>query len=105
MNEQLLSDQLIQKALTSFWKTKILTKFSDQHSSDKHIILNFRGVCSDSTLFTLGQMLRVNLNADSLEYIIKKLQTILSFKDDGYKSKSINSIIIQYGFVSGEAPT
>ena len=41
----------------------------------------------------------------SLEYIIKKLQNILSIKEDGYKNKSINSIVIQYGFLSGKAPT
>lgn len=66
---------------------------------NKHLILS-----SDSTIFTLGPMLRVNINQDSLTFIINKIQTILSIKDEGYKNKGLNSIIFHYGFVEGVAP-
>ena len=49
-------------------------------------------------------MIRVNINESSMEYIIKKIITILSLKNDGYKNKGLNSIIFHYGFVDGVAP-
>lgn len=49
-------------------------------------------------------MIRVDINQDSLNFIINKIQTVLSLKDDGYKNKALNSIILQYGFVDGKAP-
>jgi hypothetical protein len=61
-------------------------------------------LAADSTIFTLGPMIRVNINEASMEYIIKKIITILSLKNDGYKNKGLNSIIFHYGFVDGVAP-
>jgi hypothetical protein len=66
--------------------------------------LCYRALAADSTIFTLGPMIRVNINETSMEYIIKKIITILSLKNDGYKNKGLNSIIFHYGFVDGVAP-
>jgi hypothetical protein len=49
-------------------------------------------------------MIRVNINESSMEYIIKKIITILSLKNEAYKNKGLNSIIFHYGFVEGKAP-
>lgn len=49
-------------------------------------------------------MIRVNINESSMEYIIKKIITILSLKNEAYKNKGLNSIIFHYGFVDGVAP-
>jgi hypothetical protein len=49
-------------------------------------------------------MIRVDIKQESLNFIINKIQTVLSLKEDGYKNKALNSIILQYGFVEGQAP-
>jgi hypothetical protein len=87
--------------MKNFCCDKIL---SNKQKENKHLIVSFRGLCSDSTIFTLGQMIRVDINQDTLNFIINKLQTVLSLKDDGYKNKSINSIYLHYGFIDGKAP-
>lgn len=102
LNEQSLSNQLIETSITKFWEEKIIGK--KVMLENKHLILSYRALCSDSTIFTLGQMIRVNITKESLDYIINKVQTILALKDDGYKNKGLNSIIFHYGFVEGKAP-
>ena len=104
LNEQMLSNNLISQSITKFWEDRIIGNkvLNDQN---KHLILSYRALCSDSTIFTLGQMIRVNITQESLSFIINKIQTILQLKDEGYKNKGLNSIIFHYGFLEGNAPT
>lgn len=108
LNEQMLTNNLISQSISKFWEEKIIGK--KVMLENKHLILSYRAsgavqrACSDSTIFTLGQMIRVNITKESLDYIINKVQTILALKDDGYKNKGLNSIILHYGFVEGKAP-
>ena len=107
LNEQMLSNNILAlptQSVTKFWEDKIIGNkvLNDQN---KHLILSYRALCSDSTIFTLGQMIRVNINQESLSFIINKIQTILQLKDEGYKNKGLNSIIFHYGFLEGNAPT
>lgn len=101
LNHQMLSEQIIERSISNFWNDKILT---NKQITNKHLIISLKGLCSDSTIFTLGQMIRVDINEDSLKFIINKLITILALKDEGYRNKVIVSIIIHYGFVDGKAP-
>lgn len=101
ISQQMLSSQLIEKSVTQFWNDRIITR---KDIENKHLIVCFRGLSDDSTIFTLGQMIRVDINDDTLSFIISKLQSVLAIKDDGYKNKALNSIILNYGFVEGKAP-
>ena len=49
-------------------------------------------------------MIRVDIDKNTLEFIINKIKAVLAIKDDAYKSKSLSSIILNYGFVEGKAP-
>ena len=49
-------------------------------------------------------MIRVDIDKNTLEFIINKIKAVLAIKDDAYKSKSLSSIILNYGFVDGKAP-
>lgn len=106
----MLTDKLIETSIKNFWKERVLkyknltAAQAQERSSHKHLILCYRALAADSTIFTLGPMIRVNINESSMEYIIKKIITILSLKNDGYKNKGLNSIIFHYGFVDGVAP-
>lgn len=101
LNQEMLSNQLIETSLNLFWSEKILPR---KDLENKHLMICFRGLSSDSTIFTLGQMIRVDINEDALKFIINKLQAVLAIKDEGYKTKSINAVIFNYGFIEGKAP-
>ena len=106
----MLTDKLIETSIKNFWKERVLkyknltAAQAQERSSHKHLILCYRALAADSTIFTLGPMIRVNINESSMEYIIKKIITILSLKNEAYKNKGLNSIIFHYGFVEGKAP-
>ena len=98
--QQVLTDRLIETSIKNFFTERVI-KHKNQN---KHLILCYRALAADSTIFTLGPMIRVNINESSMEYIIKKIITILSLKNEAYKNKGLNSIIFHYGFVEGKAP-
>jgi hypothetical protein len=90
----IISNDLISKAVNSFWNNNV-----NSIELDKHVICLFRVKNSKDVIRTLGYLQR--LSKDDMEFFTKYIQNILYIKSDEYKTDIFKEIIISFGIRKG----
>jgi hypothetical protein len=96
-SEAILSEKLINLAVTNFFDVEV-TKLPSNH----HIVVIFRIVSSDNIHKTLGS-LKV-LNKEDVDYYKAYINNILAYKLNEYDDIEISKIVFSYGIREGLAP-
>ena len=96
-SEAVLSEKLINVAITNFFDVEV-----SKLTSNQHIIVLFRVVTPDNIHKTLGPLKL--LNKDDLEYYKTHIGNILAYKMSGYDDVEITKIRFSFGVREGLAP-
>ena len=96
-SEAVLSEKLINVAVTNFFDVEV-----SKLTSNQHIVVLFRVVTPDNIHKTLGPLKL--LNKDDLEYYKTHIGNILAYKMSGYDDVEITKIRFSFGVREGLAP-
>lgn len=98
VDNKLLDNTLILKAIKNFLKVK-----ASLLNEDKHMLIMFRIQDKDGFWSTLGRLQKVN--KDFLDYFMNFVTGILDIKSNEYKEMVIKRVAISFGIRSGKIDT